>query len=78
VLNRSERTYNSYLLLLQLVPRLKETLEDDTVDSKMFNQFITHAGFLVLFIDNVLLIVLLVLYSFRGVPMTDGVMTLGA
>jgi len=52
VLNRSERTYNSYLLLLRLVPRLKEILEDATVDSKMFNQFITQAGFLVLFIPS--------------------------
>ena len=48
-MNRSDRTYNSYLLLLRLVPRLKEILEDATVDSNMFNQFITQAGFLVSF-----------------------------
>ena len=52
VLNRSDRTYNSYLLLLRLVPRLKEILEDPAVDSKMFDQFITQAGFLVLFIPS--------------------------
>ncbi len=52
MLNRSERTYNSYLLLLRLVPRLKEILEDPAVDSNMFSQFITQVGFLVLFIRS--------------------------
>jgi len=52
VLNRSELNYNSYLLLLHLVPRLREVLEDAMVDSKMFNQFITQAGFCILFITS--------------------------
>ena len=41
-LNSSDRTYKAYLLLLQLVPRLKEILEDSSVDTDAFDHFIAQ------------------------------------
>lgn len=42
LLNSSERKYKGYTLLLQLVPRVKEMLEDPTVDTDTFNHFIAQ------------------------------------
>jgi hypothetical protein len=41
-LNSSNRTYKAYVLLLQLVPQLKEMLEDSSVDTVAFNHFIAQ------------------------------------
>jgi len=41
-LNSSERIYKSYTLLLQLVPRLKEMLDDSSVDTATFNHFVAQ------------------------------------
>jgi len=41
-LNSSARTYKAYILLLQLVPRLKEMLEDSSVDTDAFDHFIAQ------------------------------------
>jgi hypothetical protein len=38
----SEHTYRAYTLLLQLVPRVKEMLEDSGVDTDTFNHFIAQ------------------------------------
>lgn len=42
-LNSSERTYKAYTLLLRLVPRLKQMLEDPNVDTDAFDGFISQA-----------------------------------
>jgi hypothetical protein len=40
--NSSERTYKSYTLLLRLVPRLKEMLDDSSVDTDTFDHFVAQ------------------------------------
>ena len=40
--NSSNRIYKGYTLLLQLVPWLKEMLEDPAVDTDTFNHFIAQ------------------------------------
>jgi hypothetical protein len=41
-LNSSERTYKAYTLLLRLVPRLKEMLEDSSIETDVFDGFIAQ------------------------------------
>jgi hypothetical protein len=41
-LNSSERTYKAYTLLLQLVPRLKQMLEDPSIDTNAFDDFVAQ------------------------------------
>jgi hypothetical protein len=43
--NSSNHIYKGYTLLLQLVPRLKEMLEDPTVDTDTFNHFIAQVRY---------------------------------
>jgi len=50
-LNSSERTFKSYTLLLRLVPRLEEMLDDSSVDTDTFNRFIAEVR--MLFISRV-------------------------
>jgi ABC-type arginine transport system permease subunit len=40
--NSSERTYKAYTLLLRLVPRLKEMLEDSSIETDVFDGFIAQ------------------------------------
>jgi len=40
----SERTFKSYKLLLQLVPHLKDMLNDSTIDNDTFDRFISQVS----------------------------------
>jgi hypothetical protein len=42
MLNSSERTYKAYTLLLRLVPRLKEMLEDSSIETDVFDGFLAQ------------------------------------
>jgi hypothetical protein len=44
-LDSSNRIYKGYTLLLQLLPRLKEMLEDPAVDTDTFNHFIAQVRY---------------------------------
>ena len=45
-LNSSERTYKAYTLLLRLVPRLKEMLEDSSIETDVFDGFIAQVRYI--------------------------------
>ena len=40
--NSSERTFKSYTLLLQLVPQLRDMLNDSAIDMDTFDRFISQ------------------------------------
>jgi hypothetical protein len=75
-LNSSERTYKAYGLLLRLVPRLKEMLEDPHIDTDAFEDFIAQ----VRCFPDILCVPLSlnILHSFKKVQTMHAVMTSGA